>query len=240
MTEQPAMPLADAPLLVLLVDDQALLAESVRRALAAEPDIALHACTDPRDALDTARRLRPAVILQDLVMPGVDGLDLVRRYRADPLLRDVPIVVLSAREEPRTKSEAFARGANDYLVKLPDALELAARLRYHARVYRLACQRDDAFRALRESQRHLLARNTELAALNEQLRRALAQVKQLHGLLPICCVCKKIRNDHDYWQQLESYLSDHTDAQFSHGLCPDCLERELGRLKADAPPPADG
>ena len=105
---------------VLLVDDQAIIGEAVRRMLAAESDIEFHHCSDPTQALATANAIRPTVILQDLVMPDVDGLTLVKFFRANPATRDVPMIVLSSKEEPAIKAEAFALGANDYVVKLPD------------------------------------------------------------------------------------------------------------------------
>jgi two-component system chemotaxis family response regulator WspR len=105
------------------------------------------------------------VILQDLVMPGVDGLTLVRQYRLNPATRDIPIIVLSTREDPATKSAAFAAGVNDYLVKLPDAIELIARIRYHSRSYINLLQRNAAYRALRESQQKLQESNLELQRL---------------------------------------------------------------------------
>jgi two-component system chemotaxis family response regulator WspR len=98
-------------------------------------------------------------------MPGVDGLTLVRQYREHPATRDIPIIVLSTKEEPRIKSAAFSAGANDYLVKLPDTIELVARIRYHSRSYLNLLQRDEAYRALRQSQQHLLATNLELQRL---------------------------------------------------------------------------
>jgi len=102
---------------VLLVDDQAIIAEAIRRALADQPDIEFHYCANPEDSLAAAARLQPTVILQDLVMPGVDGLSLLRRYRADPIVKDIPVVVLSTKEDPAVKSDAFSAGASDYLVK---------------------------------------------------------------------------------------------------------------------------
>src|SRR5213592_2359408 len=115
--------------MVLLVDDQALVAEAVRRLLVGESGIDFHYCGDASAALQLAVRLRPTVILQDLVMPEVNGLTLVERYRATVETRDIPIIVLSTKEEPAVKKQAFVMGANDYLVKLPDKLELVARLR---------------------------------------------------------------------------------------------------------------
>ena len=103
------------------------------------------------------------MILQDLVMPEIDGLVLVERYRAHPPTAEVPIVVLSTKEEPLTKADAFARGANDYLVKLPDRLELLARIRYHSKGYINLLQRNEAYRALTESQRVLASDVAEAA-----------------------------------------------------------------------------
>lgn len=151
--------------MVLLVDDQLIIAEAIRRALANEPDIDFHFCSDPARAIDMAQQICPTVILQDLVMPGRDGLALVAEYRANAATRSIPVVVLSTREEPRTKEAAFAAGANDYLVKLPDRIELIARIRYHTRAYVSQLQRDEACKALRESQRQLMEANLELQRL---------------------------------------------------------------------------
>ena len=151
--------------MVMLIDDQPIVAEAVKRALASAPDIDFHYCTDPEQALHAVIDTRATVILQDLVMPGIDGLTLVQRYRSRRETRDIPIIVLSTKEEPQIKSAAFAAGANDYLVKLPDAIELIARIRYHSRSYMNLQQRDEAYRALRQSQQQLLETNLELQRL---------------------------------------------------------------------------
>ncbi|KAF1026800.1 MAG: Sensor histidine kinase CpxA [Burkholderia plantarii] len=142
-TNEPPQAL-DSSIPVLLVDDQAFVGEVLRRSLGTESDIALHVCADPQAVLEMARRVRPIVILQDLVMPGADGLDLVRAWRAEAATAQVPIIVLSAKDDPKVKREAFLAGANDYLVKLPDPIELIARLRYHASSFRTLRQRDEA------------------------------------------------------------------------------------------------
>ncbi len=156
---------AGNPLMVLLVDDQAMIGEAVRRALASEADIDFHFCSDPLQAVNLAEQIKPSVILQDLVMPGVDGLRLLADYRARESLREVPIIVLSTKEDAKIKCAAFSAGANDYLVKLPDVVELLARIRYHSRSYLALQQRDEAFRALRESQQQLLDTNLVLQKL---------------------------------------------------------------------------
>jgi CheY-like chemotaxis protein len=141
------------PVTVLLVDDQPIVGEAVRRMLASERDIVFHFCSDPARAIDTANTVQPTVILQDLVMPGIDGLTLVKFFRANPGTRQVPMIVLSTKEEPVIKAQAFALGANDYLVKLPDSIELIARIRYHSRSYLNQLERDEAYRRLAESER---------------------------------------------------------------------------------------
>jgi two-component system, chemotaxis family, response regulator WspR len=152
---------------VLLVDDQPIVREAVRQALAGETGIELRYCQHAAQALDTARQTRPTLILQDLVMPEIDGLTLVQQYRRTPELRDVPIIVLSTKEEPRIKQAAFEAGANDYLIKLPDRVELVARIRYHSRAYVNLLQLNTAYRALRQSQEELLIANRELERLSQ-------------------------------------------------------------------------
>jgi sigma-B regulation protein RsbU (phosphoserine phosphatase) len=151
-------------LTVLLVDDQAMIGEAVRRMLAAVPDLDYHFCADSTAALERAREVRPTVILLDLVMPDLDGLTLLKFLRADPATREVPIIVLSTKEEPKTKAEAFALGANDYLVKLPDPIELIARVRHHSGGYIAQLERNEAFAALERSQRALARELAQAAA----------------------------------------------------------------------------
>jgi len=165
-------PATDYHVMVLLVDDQTMICEAVRRALAGEPDIDFHFCADAREAMSVALNIKPTVILQDLVMPGIDGLTLVNQFRSNPVTRDVPIIVLSTNENPQVKGQAFALGANDYIVKLPDRIELIARIRHHSRAFLNQLQRDAAYRALRESQQQLIDNNAELVALNQKLEEA--------------------------------------------------------------------
>ncbi|MCY0914643.1 diguanylate cyclase [Massilia antarctica] len=150
---------------VLMVDDQPIIVEAVRRMLADQADIEYHYVLDSALALENAERLQPTVILQDLVMPGIDGFGLIAQYRASGSLRHVPVIVLSAKEDPKLKAHSFALGANDYLVKLPDRLELLARVRYHSAAHISRLQRDEAFRFLRESQHQLAEANIALQKL---------------------------------------------------------------------------
>jgi sigma-B regulation protein RsbU (phosphoserine phosphatase) len=159
----------DLGIVVLLVDDQPIIGEAVRRMLASQDDIAFHYLQDPTKAVATATELRATVILQDLVMPEIDGLDLVLRYREEEATRLTPLIVLSTKEEADTKAEAFARGANDYLVKLPDPVELIARLRYHSRGYIALLERNRAYAELARSEK----------ALNDEIAKAARYVRSL-------------------------------------------------------------
>lgn len=148
---------------VLLVDDQPMIGEAVRRMLAPEEDIEFYYVSDPTEAVTKATELAPTVILQDLVMPQIDGLTLVKFLRANKPTRETPLIVLSTKEEAKVKAEAFALGANDYLVKLPDRIELVARIRYHSKGYINLLQRNEAYEALAAS-RKMLADDVDRAA----------------------------------------------------------------------------
>lgn len=140
---------------VLLIDDQESMIEAIRNMLKDEPDIAFFACQDPTDAIKVAEQVYPTVILQDLIMPQMDGMQLASYFRAHPLTKEIPMIVLSSKEDAHVKALAFQAGANDYLVKLPDRIELLARLRYHSNAYHRLLERNAAYSQLRESQEML-------------------------------------------------------------------------------------
>ena len=150
---------------VLLVDDQLIIIEAVRRMLDSHPDIEFHYVSNAAAAVETAVMIQPTAILQDLVMPDIDGFALIQAYRQQPSLKSVPVIVLSAKDDAKLKAHCFAVGANDYVVKLPDQLELLARVRYHSSGHISRLQRDEAFRFLRESQQRLADANIELQKL---------------------------------------------------------------------------
>jgi two-component system, NtrC family, sensor kinase len=166
--------IGDAPVNVLLIDDQAMIGEAVRRMLASEPQVKFHYCSDPRLAITQAEAIAPTVILQDLVMPDVDGLSLLQQFRSHPQLQSVPLIMLSTRDEPAVKAQAFGLGANDYLIKLPDRVELVARIRYHSRAYQNLQARSAAITAQNHAQ--------ELEQTLVELRETQAQLIQTEKL----------------------------------------------------------
>jgi signal transduction histidine kinase len=145
---------------VLLVDDQRIIGEAVRRMLRAEPDIEFHFCQHPEEAVAKANDIQPTLILQDLVMPDVEGLDMVRLFRENPSTATVPIIVLSSKEDATTKADSFRAGANDYIVKLPEEIELLARVRYHSTAYLLRLR-------LHEQQKELAQQKEAAEAANQ-------------------------------------------------------------------------
>ena len=157
------------------------------------------------DGAEAWERLRsaaePTLAILDWMMPGMDGPDVCRRVRAELPLANMYLLLFTARQSRGDVIAGLDAGADDYIIKPFDPDELRARIAVGARVLGL--------------QQKLAERVTELQA-------ALSNVKQLRGLLPICSYCKRIRGDDQYWQQVEGYIAQHSDAQFSHGICPTC------------------
>jgi DNA-binding response OmpR family regulator len=154
-------------------------------------------------ALRALEQELPDLILLDVMMPGMDGFEICRRIRADEKSADIPIIFMTALDSVEDKVMGFEAGGNDYITKPYQQAEVLARINTHIGL-----------------------RRKSLA-----LEQALAEIKVLSGILPICCCCKKIRDDEGYWQQVEAYISKHSEAKFSHGYCPACDEKEMEKLE---------
>ena len=193
----------------LIADDDRVAAQLLARTL----ERWTFEITVVRNGADAWRALRettaPTLAILDWMMPEIDGAEVCRRVRKERPAAHVYIILLTALESRTHLVAGLDAGADDYIVKPFDREELRARVQVGTRVLTL--------------QERVSARVAELEA-------ALSNVKQLRGLLPICSYCKRIRGDDQYWQQLEEYLARHSDAQFSHGICPPCLEKVTSQL----------
>lgn len=154
-------------IMIMLVDDQAIVGKLVQNMLAEHTDISFHYCHNPALAIEEAENIKPTVILLDLIMPKLNGLELLKQIRKNPTTQDIPVIMLSTEDDPATKVKAFEWGANDYLVKLPDKIELIARLRYHSKSHIHKLQRDRMFEALQKAQAELEKQNIELLRLSQ-------------------------------------------------------------------------
>jgi DNA-binding response OmpR family regulator len=138
------------------------------------------------------------------MMPGMEGLELCQKVRQATYTIPPYLILLTAKREREDVVAGLGAGADDYVTKPFDPAELKARIEVATRV---------------------LSLEKRLAERVRELEEALSHVKRLQDLIPICCYCKKIRNDQNYWQQVETYLMEHSEAQISHGICPDCYEK---------------
>jgi len=151
------------------------------------------------------------LILMDILMPEQDGVEACREIKRRDHLRDIPIIMVTAKSDLSNLQAAFSAGAVDYITKPVNHVELLARVSSALTLkLEMDCRK---------------ARELELRRSNEALQKALKEVKVLRGLIPICASCKKIRNDSGFWQQLEEYLGEHSEAEFSHGLCQPCIKK---------------
>ncbi len=193
---------------VLLAEDDFLVVEMIKRLLSQLGLTLLGHAVNGRQSVEMTQSLHPDVILMDIKMPELDGIEATRRIQDTC---PTPVVILTAHEAPKLVQRASEAGAGAYLVKPPVAGEIE-------RAITIAMARFNDMLRLRELNRELEIRNCEL-------QEALDHIKTLRGLIPICASCKRIRDDQGYWQQVEIYIRDHTEADFSHGLCPECAAR---------------
>ncbi|HUI41593.1 MAG TPA: response regulator transcription factor [Terriglobia bacterium] len=192
------------PLNILIADDDPL----SRRVLEATLRRWGFGCTTVENGAEAWEVLQgatpPRLVILDWMMPKLDGIQVVRRLREGTKNCGAHVILLTCRASRSDVVRGLEAGADDYITKPFDPSELRARVQVGVRV---------------------LALQDALAGRVAELEEALSSVKRLQGLLPICSYCKKIRDDRNYWQQVEAYISEHSEAAFSHGICPDCYSK---------------
>jgi CheY-like chemotaxis protein len=193
---------------ILVADDTATNLEFVDSILGSDYEILV--ATHGQEAIELAQAELPDLILMDVVMPGMDGYEACRYLKADDCTSHIPVLFLTALADMDALVKGFEAGGVDFVTKPFRPEELQARVRTHI--------------ALKQ------ARDRE-AALRKELEASLAEIKQLSGLLPICATCKKIRDEQGGWNPLEVYISEHSEADFTHGICPDCSKTMLAEAR---------
>jgi len=186
---------------ILIVDDTPANIQILDEVLQAEFDV--YFALNGNEALQKIESLQPDLILLDIMMPIMDGFEVCRNLKAKDKFKNIPIIFITALGQPEEESQGLKLGAADYITKPfnPDLVLL--RVRNHLEL---------------KNQRDILEQR------NQELEKALAEIKVLKGIIPICAHCKKIRDDQGYWNQLEVYITEHSDAMFSHGICPACMK----------------
>jgi len=192
----------DAQDAILIVDDHPANLK-VLLSFLHEHDYRVYMVDSGQRALDILPRIQPDLILLDVMMPKMSGFEVCRRIKADKELAAFPVIFMTALDSVEDKMAGFSAGAVDYITKPFQKVEVLARIHTHI--------------TLRKRER--------------ELEEALKEIKKMTGILPICSYCKQIRNDEGYWQQVEEYISEHSEALFSHGVCPACYKKMMKELK---------
>jgi CheY-like chemotaxis protein len=205
---------------ILVVEDERIVARDLQRRLHRLGYTVCAIAASGPEALEHAAQTQPDLILMDIVLPGsMDGIEAAAQIRARA---DIPIIYLTAHADEATLQRAKTTEPFGYLLKPFDT-----------RVVQTTIEMALYKHHMEQERAHLL----------RQLQAALTNIKTLQGLLPICAACKKIRDDQGYWHQVEEYISHHSDAEFTHGICPDCISiryADLVRGSQGATPPKPG
>jgi len=187
---------------ILVVDDEPGNIEILSETLGSDYEILF--AVSGEEALEIASRQLPDMVILDIVMPVMSGYEVLKALKQDPVLKEIPVVFITALDQEDQETRGLTLGAVDYIPKPFNPAIVKLRVK---------------------TQMELKLQRDVLIHRNEELRKALAEIKILSGLLPICSSCKKIRDDQGYWTQLESYISEHSEAEFTHGCCPECMKK---------------
>lgn len=238
---------------ILIVEDSSTQAFKLQYRLE-EAGYPVTAVKSGEAALDYLGANEPALMISDIMMPGIDGYELCRRVKARSSVRPIPVILLTTLSDPQDVLRGIEAGADCFVIKpyrdeslikrvehilsvdagvLPvipsDDLEFT----YNGVRHVIGAERRQIVEFLLSTYECAVEQADELRRLNQALESALAAVKTLKGLIPICASCKKIRDDAGYWRQVEAYISDHSDATFTHGMCPICAEKMFKELEKD-------
>ncbi len=193
---------------ILVVDDDSINIDILKSVLA-QRNYKVQAADSGESALKQVSLNPPDLILLDVVMSGMDGYETCRRLKRNPTSANIPIIFITALSDMSDMLKGFQAGGADYLIKPFQPEEVLARVKAHLTIQKLY---------------------KDISSKNARLEKALEEVKTLQGIVPICSLCKKVRDDGGYWQKVEMYVSERVGTKFSHSYCPDCLKKEMRQL----------
>lgn len=230
---------------ILIVEDSPTQLEALRYQLE-EYGYKIISATNGLEAIELLKEHRSTIIISDILMPEMDGFELCRYIKADENLKDIPVVFLTQLTEPEDIIKGLDCGADNFILKPYKDEFLHCRIQYilvnmelqkrvvtrmnlqislEGKIYTITPDRMQILDLLFYTFTTLLRKNRELEQKNKELHDALDTIKTLRGLLPICASCKRIRDDEGYWHSLEIYIKEHSEAEFTHGLCPECVKK---------------
>ncbi len=236
---------------ILVVEDSATQALQLR-SLLEENGYEVVVANNGAAAVSCMDEWVPDLVISDVVMPELDGYELCRKIKGDDALKDVPVLLLTQLAEPEDIVKGLESGADNFVTKPYDPKLLLSRIQYilvnhsirtHPRTemgieiffagkrHFINSDRIQILDLLFSTYEISLRQKRELERVNKELKDALDTIDTLHGILPICAHCKKIRNDEGAWTRIEEYIGKHSDVQFSHGICPECLSRFYPELQ---------
>ena len=199
--------------------------------------------TNGRDAVEYVQRYQPEIVISDVLMPSMDGYEVTREIKKSA---NIPVVLLTELSSPEDILKGIEAGADNFLIKPVDKDLLLTRIRYilvnselrkgkmtdlhfelffAEKKYQLNSDRLQILDLLLSTYEISYKQKTELEIMNQKLTEAMEKVKLLQGLLPICAQCKKIRDDEGYWNQVEEYIEKHSEAEFTHSICRECMKK---------------
>ncbi|MBU4388645.1 MAG: response regulator [Proteobacteria bacterium] len=196
------------PIRILVAEDDFMVSKSITQTLNDIGYEQVGLASNGEEVVEMTRSLQPDVILMDIKMPKLDGLQAARQIQENS---PTPIVILTAYDSQELVKEASKSGVGALLLKPPEAFEIE-------KAVTIAMARHNDLM-------ELCSLNKELQIRKQELEKSLAEIKTLRGILPICANCKKIRDDKGYWNQIESYIHKHSEAEFTHGICPECMKK---------------
>ena len=209
---------------ILIVDDDSITQKLLKGIFKKQGYHKILVSNSGEQALELIRKDPPDLILLDVFMPGIEGYEVCKKLNADNATAHIPVIMVTGgpAQEDEAIEKSFQAGAMDFITKPIRTIEFLARVRSGLTIKRnhdlLVDELDNRKKA-----------EDEKAKLIKKLEQALSEIKSLKGMVPICSNCKKIRDDKGYWNKLEVYIQKHSEAEFSHGLCPDCSEKLYGK-----------